>query len=70
MITVGLVLNRPCGACLLGILPTLGETTSVKYCPDSLGLFVDKPNRFGFGNPLLGLMDPIYGPFGRVGIIS
>jgi hypothetical protein len=70
MIIVGLVFNRPCGACLLGILQTLGEIASVKYCPDSLGLFVDKPNRSGFGNLLLGLMDQISGPFGKVGIIS
>jgi hypothetical protein len=52
--TAGEVFNLPWDACSLGILPTLGKMTSVKYYHDTLGLSVDKPNKFHFDDPWLG----------------
>jgi hypothetical protein len=43
----------------------------VKFYQDTLGLFVDRPNKFHFDDPWLGFGgSELFGPFGRVGIIS
>jgi hypothetical protein len=67
MTTAGAVFNQPS----FGILPTLGEMASVKFYQDTLGLFVDRPNKFHFDDPWLGFGgSELFGPFGRVGINS